>query len=288
MSTDDTRRDEQERATTDAGAHGAEDFRQLFQKGIRFTEELLDENERLRFRLAALEATSPQPSPTEPNQTPTTVVALQRRVAELETERARLVATFHAVELANLDYKSRYSEIEEEHANLANLYIASYQLHATLVFREVVQVVAEIAINLIGVQRFALYVNDAATGVLVPVFAEGASTSAFPSIKIGEGAIGSAVSERAIRVRGQTDDDAVPLAIIPLHTTDAIVGAIVIEALLIQKASFSQMDTELFHLLGVHAASALLAGLMFEAAGSEGVTRLLDATRVRTLLGQTA
>jgi hypothetical protein len=288
MSADDKRPDEKERATPDPLAHGSEDFRQLFQKGIRFTEELLDENERLRFRVAALEATNQKTAAAEPHEALTTVAALQRRVAELETERARLVASFHSVELSNLDFKSRYAEIEEEHANLANLYIASYQLHATLVFREIVQVVAEIAINLVGVQRFTLYLRDAKTSALVPVFVEGGSIRDREAIVVGQGVVGRAVAAHTVRVREPGDDDSVPMAIIPLRATDMTVGAIVIDALLVQKANFSRMDLELFHLLGVHAAFALLAGLLFEGSGAAGALQVLDIGKVRALLGQDA
>src|SRR6266852_5368382 len=36
-------------------------------------------------------------------------------------------------------YATRYTEIEVQNANLASLYVASYQLHSTLDFREVIQ-----------------------------------------------------------------------------------------------------------------------------------------------------
>ena len=47
-----------------------------------------------------------------------------------------------------------YVEIEEENNNLANLYVASYQLHSTLDSSEVLKVVLEIVINLIGAEIF--------------------------------------------------------------------------------------------------------------------------------------
>jgi len=277
-------RDQSEEGAPDGGAHRAEDFRQLFQKGIRFTEELLDENERLRFRVAALEASEKVAAAPALDAPPETIVALQRRVAELETERARLVASFHEVELLNLDFKSRYAEIEEEHNNLANLYIASYQLHATMGFRDIVQVVAEIVINLVGVQRFAIYFADDQTRTLVPLFAEGQDVSDLTPVRLGEGPIGEAVSRGAVSARdGDAKGDG-PLAVIPLSVSGVLVGAIVLDELLVQKESFSRMDMELFQLLGGHAAFALLAGELFDAARGKGGAKPLDVERVRALI----
>lgn len=282
MSSDETI-PEQEGAP-DGGAHRAEDFRQLFQKGIRFTEELLDENERLRFRVAALEASEKTAAAPAPDAPPETIVALQRRVAELETERARLVASFHEVELLNLDFKSRYAEIEEEHNNLANLYIASYQLHATMGFRDIVQVVAEIVINLVGVQRFAIYFADDQTRTLVPLFAEGQEVTDLSPVPLDGGPIGDAIARGTVTARETGASTEGPLAVIPLSVSGVLVGAIVLDELLVQKAAFSRMDMELFQLLGGHAAFALLAGELFDAARGKGGATPLAVERVRALI----
>jgi nitrate/nitrite-specific signal transduction histidine kinase len=53
------------------------------------------------------------------------------------------------VEEENRDFAKKYIEVEEENNNLANLYVASYQLHSTLDYEEVLRIVLEIIINLI-------------------------------------------------------------------------------------------------------------------------------------------
>ena len=50
----------------------------------------------------------------------------------------------------------RLSEYEQQTGRLMNLYVATYQLHATLDPGEVQSTIAEIATNLLGAERFAL------------------------------------------------------------------------------------------------------------------------------------
>lgn len=194
----------------------------------------------------------------------------------------RLLDSYKKVEGMNRDYQSRYAEIEEEHNNLANLYIASYQLHSTLAFREVVQVITEIVINLVGVARFTLYVREGGTDALHPIAGEGHDVKAAPTLKIGEGPIGQAVKNRETYVAKAKGEE--PLAVIPLTTPEDLVGAIVIDELLVQKESFSRVDHELFTLLGVHAATALVGSLLRSCHADESLADVLDISRVRALV----
>ena len=77
------------------------------------------------------------------------------------------------VEEENRHFADRYVEIEEENNNLANLYVASYQLHSTLDLDEVLKIVIEIVINLIGAEVFAIYLLDGKDEELQVVAAEG-------------------------------------------------------------------------------------------------------------------
>lgn len=280
--------DEAERATRVAesapGHPKAEEVVSLFKRGLRFTEELLEENERLRFRIATLEAqTAGKERAPESASQEALIEALKRQVRELEAERTRLLESFQQVEEKNRDYQSRYAEIEEEHNNLANLYIAAYQLHATLAFPEIVRVIAEIVINFVGVQRFTLYLLDAASETLHPLFAEGHEVADAPTIQLGEGPIGKAVAENTPVLReGATGEG--PRAIVPLATLEAKVGALVIDELLVQKGTFSSVDHELFTLLGAHGATALIGGLLRERVGAEGQAGVLDITQAKKLL----
>lgn len=260
---------------------GHEEFINLFEKGLSFTKEILAENERLRFRLASLEA-EVDVSRRHGGQVEgdALVAALRKQLTELEAERTRLMSSFQEVENLNRDYQQRYAEIEAEHNNLANLYIASYQLHSTLSFREVVQVVSEIIINLVGVQSFVLYLFDSASEKLEPLASEGIDLAGVSAVGLQDPVIGRAAStkERWVREANATG----PVAVVPLATAEGLVGAIVIDRLLVQKDALSAVDFELFNLLGVHAATALSSALLREQATSDA--QALSIARARALL----
>jgi polyhydroxyalkanoate synthesis regulator phasin len=267
-------------------AKSHEDFLALFKRGLKFTEELLAENEKLRFRIASVESELETFRRHGSSEGEGVVRELKQKVRELEDEKARLLSSYKEVETLNRDYQARYAEIEEEHNNLANLYIASYQLHSTMTFREVVQVINEIVINLVGVSRFAMYLLDAPTGMLHAIAAEGYEPNAVPTERLGEGIVGTATKNRqrfvadgAAAARGDG-----PLAVVPLATLENIVGAISIEKLLVQKEGFNAVDNELFNLLSVHAATALLSGLLRDQVGDRGATEALTIGHARKLL----
>ena len=145
----------------------AENFLELFNKGKEFTEELLRENQRLRYRIAALESAASGGVQEE-------VQRLRDQLQQLVEENRRILERYRQVEAENKDFANRYIEIEEQNNNLANLYVASYQLHSTLDFQEVLHIVMEIVINLIGAEIFSIMLLDEKTSELAAVATEGA------------------------------------------------------------------------------------------------------------------
>jgi transcriptional regulator with GAF, ATPase, and Fis domain len=242
----------------------AEKFLEIFNKGKEFTEELLRENQRLRYRLAALETEQAGLSHEE-------LKKLQAQLAKLTEENRLIQQRFREVESDNRDFASRYSEIEEQNNNLANLYVASYQLHSTLDFREVIQIVQEIVINLVGAEAFSILLRDEKTNELKAIAAEGEDV--LPgvdqlSFPLGEGLLGE------VAKNGQayfTPEDIIgrpvslekPLAAVPLKIKDHVIGLIVIYKLLQQKDAFSAVDYELFSLLAAHAATAIFSSNLY-------------------------
>src|SRR5512145_410207 len=95
------------------------EFAEMFQKAKEFTEELLKENERLRFKLAGMSAPAGGEEKTR---------QLAARVRELEAELQDVQRRFREVEQENKEFADRYVEIEEQNNNLSNLYVASNQL----------------------------------------------------------------------------------------------------------------------------------------------------------------
>jgi putative methionine-R-sulfoxide reductase with GAF domain len=234
------------------------EFAEMFQKAKEFTEELLKENERLRFKIAALANGAAADERSR---------ELAGRVQELEARLAEVERRYQEVEQENKEFADRYVEIEEQNNNLANLYVASYQLHSTLDYREVIRIVQEIVINLIGAEAFHLFMVSDKTRQLELETSEG-QQSPVTTIALGEGYIGRAAqtgqnyfADQVAHAEPTPFDD--PIAVIPLKIKDSVIGVISINKLLVQKTSFTAMDYELFTLLAGHAATAIFSAKLY-------------------------
>lgn len=238
-----------------------QDILQIVAKAKEFTEDLLKENERLRFKIASLEAAGGAQATDE------RVQALQARIRDLEEKLAEMEARFRRVEEENKEFADRYIEIEEQNNNLANLYVASYQLHSTLDYREVVRIVQEIVINLIGAEAFHLFMVSEKTGHLELETSEG-QVAPVQVIERGQGPIGKAANSgenffaEQVAFKEPTPFDQ-PIAVIPLKIKESVIGVISIHKLLVQKTAFTTMDYELFTLLAGHAATAIFSAKLY-------------------------
>jgi len=232
----------------------------LFRRGAEFMKELVEENERLRSSLNQVETRQSEAAQVDTEWGKLRVELLER-IRGLETEKQDVLERLCAVEEENRQFAGRYVEIEEENNNLANLYVASYQLHSTLDLSEVLKIIIEIVINLIGAEVFAVYVLDESSRALEPVAAEGAALSAFPHVSLGSGIVGRAVEsgETACAEVSDSGDLGKPIVCIPLRVEERPIGAIAITGLLAQKQAFTPLDHELFTLLAGHAATAIFA-----------------------------
>jgi transcriptional regulator with GAF, ATPase, and Fis domain len=241
-----------------------DEFLQVFKKGEEFTKDLIRENERLRFRMAQLEE-SLQSSGNEDK-----IRLYEERIKMLDKEISSLTERYKRVEEENKDFASKYLEVETENNNLANLYVASYQLHSTLDINEVLRIVIEIIINLIGAEKFTILLIDDKTNELVSVASEGLTPGEIPRIKIGEGKIGIVAKDgesyflKDAAQNAQKEIDLTdPIVCIPLKIKEHVIGVISIYALFSQKAQFTDIDYELFHLLAGHAATAIFSSRLY-------------------------
>lgn len=244
----------------------ADEFLQVFKKGAEFTQDLLKENERLRFRVVQLEETLKNKGHNLVEESPD-ALELKKKIADLEQEKEEILGQIKLVEEENQDFANRYVEIEEENNMLANLYIASYQLHSTLDFKEVLQIILEIVINLIGAEEFGVLLLDEKTNRLEPVASEGLVTSELPSVAVGKGIIGESVESGENyfidSMEGYERDFEKPIVCIPLKIKEHVIGVIAIYKLLTQKDEFTNVDYELFTLLAGHAATAVFSSRMY-------------------------
>ena len=245
-------------------ASKAEEFLQIFKKGADFTQDLLKENERLRFRLVELDDVLANDSSegvgAESQQ-------MRLKIVELEREKKEILERIHLVEEENVDFANRYVDIETENNMLANLYIASYQLHSTLDFREVLQIITEIVINLIGAEEFGIMLLDEKTNKLTAVSCEGLELDDFSTIALGNGVIGETAKAGdnyfIEDMDGYERDLNHPIVCISLKIKEHVIGVIVLYKLFEQKSRFADVDYELFTLLAGHAATAVFSSKLY-------------------------
>lgn len=240
--------------------------RNFLRKGVEFTEELLRENDELRRRVADLEADNA--ALRAQVKSDDAIRDLLRTVEKLEQEKRNLLERSSQLEQASRRYEGRYAAIEQELNDLANLYVASFQLHSTMRTSHVLQHIKELLGQLVGAERFAVYVLSDDGTHAIPVGSEGILENELVPVRVGEGAIGSVCASGTSSVRqgdplgqGTLDD---PLAVLPMLVDGQTVGVIAIVGLLEQKHAWVQVDQELFHLLGSHAAAALLSAHLYQ------------------------
>ncbi|HEY2324350.1 MAG TPA: GAF domain-containing protein [Thermoanaerobaculia bacterium] len=160
------------------------------------------------------------------------------------------------------DFSSRYVDVEQQNTNLANLYVATYQLHGTLDRDRVLAAIKEVIINLIGSEELGIWEITGDKLTLLDSF--GIDTQEWERVALdGDGGLIGLVAETGQRyVAGEADiigggAQQALTACIPLKLDDTVIGVIGIFRLLPQKEGFEPIDLELFELLGSHAATAL-------------------------------
>lgn len=246
-----------------------EEILQILRKGAEFTQELLKENEKLRFRLVQLEEENISLRKASLGDVSSDELSrLHQRLEMLEAEKTQILERFKQVEEENKDFANRYLEIEHENNNLANLYIASYQLHSTLDFKEVLRIILEIIINLIGAEQFGIMMLDERTHELKAVASEGMDTEDIPPVTLGEGIIGNVARagesyfREDLAQKGPLNPSE-PMVCIPMMIKERVIGVIVIYKLLQQKDKFTNLDYELFTLLAGHTATAIFSSKLY-------------------------
>lgn len=258
----------------------SEELVDMLRKGRAFTEELMCENERLRYRVVQLEADQMNSSDTLMNE----VERLRLENGQMAQKLEFLDRRFQQVEAENKDFAQRYVQVEEQNESLANLYVASHRLHSTLDSAEVVECIKEILLNMIGSEDFGLFVVEDETDELVRAGYEG-ETAGGPGkarVTLGEGLEGVvALAGEPFFSEGDGEE---PCACVPLKIKERVVGLITIYALLSHKRALTALDHQLLELLAGHAASALISSKLYSMADRklrtiEGFMSLLRVTQ---------
>ena len=201
----------------------------------RYVERLLKENETLRTLLLKTES--------EKLALDEKVLTIQAQLSRHEIEQVSLRRKMAEIEVNNQRFTKEYLEIEHQNANLANLYVTSYRLHGTLERDEVLSVIQEILINLVGSEEVAVFELDEDGEALTLASSFGIDEERYRSVAVGSDVIGK-VAETGEAFFGNEDpeDDAVT-ACIALKVEDKVTGVITVFGLLPQKSGLEAVWT---------------------------------------------
>lgn len=255
-------------------------FLQKFTRGARLSEEFVRDYEQLEQRLRTLEQENA--ALRAKVEADDAIRELLRKIELLEQEKAELLSRFHRAEALSTSVTARVQEVETEFSNLASLFVASNQIHSSLSPRSVTRRIKEILAQIVGAERYAMYLVNPDGTELVPIASEGVPGAELVPVRLGSNPLGQAFRSGAVYVDEEADPSRgtlqKPAAVIPLSVDDQIVGVVAIFSTLSQKNRFDTVDFELFKLLGQHAAAALVGASLFASAGRKlpGLEAFLD------------
>jgi hypothetical protein len=237
--------------------------RNFLHKGVELTEDLIrenrglesqlqkyqEENGRLRAQLASNDA----------------IRELLLTIESLQQERAGLLNRSDELEKQHEVHRERYVAVEQELNDLASLYVASFQLNATLSTRRVLRHICELLEQLVGAQSFVVYVVSPDGKRVTPIGSRGHDPGKLLPLSAEEGPIGDVCLTGVARVFAPDEprEPGDPIALLPLLFDSEVVGVIAINSLLPHKRSWARVDDELFKLLSVHGATALIAANLY-------------------------
>jgi nitrate/nitrite-specific signal transduction histidine kinase len=230
--------------TTKSSKSVADHIRALYQK-------ITDLDARLSHVEAGATLVGAGPGPTNGVGTPPVDAEILAQVVELEHRLRQL-------ETENRSLSDLCNQLQEQHAAISNLYVAKHRLHASLDAAEVMRIVKEIMVELVGAKEFGIYLIDPRQRVLRRVSGGGTEKHA-ATVELGDGQLGQVASLGKpfyFEGGGERPSD-VPLAVIPLRGETDTLGIISIWKLLPHKAHFGPVDHQLLDLVAEHAPAAM-------------------------------
>lgn len=242
-----------------------EQFIRTFSKGAQLTKEFLEEYDALQGELRTLRAENGRLRAAV--EADDAIRELIRKIETLEKERNDLLNKQRKIEEVTSDFNDRFREMEDDFANLANLFVASNSLHSSLSPRAITRRIKEVLEQLVGAEQFGVYLSVDEGRALLPIAASGLGSEPPSTERLISGTVGEVARSGVARIDDECDPSQGtidnPPAVFPMQIDDNIVGVVAIFRSFGQKTKFSTVDFELFKLMGQHAAAALMSSALF-------------------------
>lgn len=228
-------------------------LREFFAKGESLVRDLIEENDRLRAQMREEVRT-----PAEPNVEDGVIDQLVQRVGSLERELDEIRRLAGRVESQSGGYRERLRSLEQEHYDLACMYVAGSQYQTATTLDEVLRTTIEILLNFIGVGRFTIYMVDEEREMLFPVAREGGRAEEVTEARLDDPIVAPAVALRRPWKAGDVEVHADgELLTLPFFSGSRLLGLARLESFLQQKREFARSDQGLLALISERAGYGL-------------------------------
>lgn len=220
-------------------------------------------------------AGAPSPEPSSLGRAARLLEDAQRSLERAEHETAKrnqeLSSRIHDLEGDLGEMEQLLVRTERQAAQLANLYVATYQLHASLEVPDVRAAIADIAVNLLGAERFTILLKEDSGAFLVAPEGGGLeraqpadmpTAGQEPPTYAGGDPLLDACLKQGTPQFGPLEGSEMLVAV-PFVRQGEVVGVLSIRAFLSHKPGLDAADHELLDLMAAHAASALVAARAF-------------------------
>ena len=229
--------------------------RRVQDESEKFSEDLLNENQRLRKVLADLQL--------EMDNVREKASLAEQELSQLLSKQGESTETsWDTSDVENQHFLEEYEVLRHQNHDLVNLYASNFQLHGTLDRQEILAAIVEIIVNLVGSEELAVFEIDKESATLELIISMGVDEARYQQIPIDSSAVAGVAKSGELFVSDQIDNnseggDDSALVCIPLKVNDEVRWVISIFGLLEQKTGIEDIDRELFSLLAGQAGMAL-------------------------------
>jgi regulator of replication initiation timing len=221
-----------------------------------YIREILSQTQKLRTVAASLQA--------EKERLEGEIAGLRQELDRQRAEGERLQSQLLEISRQNQQSLDRYQAVAAQNASLANLYVATYQLHSSTDREQVFAGIQEVVANLIGCEEMAIYEAADGGGELRLAKWFGLPRERLSPTAAG-GVIGWVAANGSTYVAGEDDEAPAPgageedlSACVGLTVDGRVLGVVALFRLLPQKfEGLNELDRELLNLLATHGATAL-------------------------------